>query len=71
MDPEFIRDHLFKPFDSTKGVKGMGIGAYQIRETIRSAGGDVEVSSEPGNGTILRMKLPVAKMHSDAEKSVA
>jgi signal transduction histidine kinase len=60
MAPDFVRDHLFKPFDSTKGAKGMGIGAYQIRETLRAAGGDVEVQSEPGNGTLLRMSLPLA-----------
>jgi signal transduction histidine kinase len=60
MDAEFVRHHLFKPFDSTKGAKGMGIGAYQIRETLRAAGGDVEVESEPGTGTLLRMSVPLA-----------
>ena len=61
MDKVFIRDRLFKPFESTKGAKGMGIGAYQIRETLRAAGGDVEVSSEVGEGTTLRLKLPLAE----------
>lgn len=61
MDPQFIRDHLFKPFHSTKGAKGMGIGAYQIRETLRAAGGDVVVRSEVGKGTTVRMTLPLAE----------
>jgi putative PEP-CTERM system histidine kinase len=61
MTPEFIRDSLFKPFHSTKGVKGMGVGAYQAREYARSLGGDVEVRSEPGRGTAFRLVLPVAK----------
>jgi putative PEP-CTERM system histidine kinase len=60
MDPEFVRSRLFRPFDSTKGVEGMGIGAYQIRETLRAAGGDVEVHSAKGEGTTLTLVLPVA-----------
>ena len=60
MDPVFVRERLFRPFDSTKGARGMGIGAYQIRETLRMANGDVEVSSQPGRGTRLIMKIPLA-----------
>jgi len=60
MDEDFVRHRLFKPFDSTKGAQGMGIGAYQIQEAFRSAGGAVEVSSEVGRGTTLRLSLPVA-----------
>jgi putative PEP-CTERM system histidine kinase len=58
MTPEFIRDRLFRPFDTTKGVQGMGIGAYQVRDVVRSAGGDVEVQSEVGVGTRFRISLP-------------
>lgn len=57
MDKEFIRDRLFRPFDSTKGNSGMGIGAHQIRETLRMAGGEVRVHSKPGQGTRLEMVL--------------
>jgi signal transduction histidine kinase len=71
MDPLFVRDHLFKPFDSTKGTKGMGIGAYQIRETLIAAGGDVEVESTPGKGTLVRMVLPASDAVPSAERSVA
>jgi putative PEP-CTERM system histidine kinase len=51
MTPEFVRDRLFRPFDSTKGSKGMGIGAYQVREYARQLGGDVEVESRSSEGT--------------------
>lgn len=61
MNPTFIREHLFRPFDSTKGAEGMGIGAYQLRETIRASGGDVEVVSTLNEGTILNMRLPLAE----------
>jgi putative PEP-CTERM system histidine kinase len=60
MDDSFIRDRLFRPFDSTKGVEGMGIGAYQVRETVRAIRGDVEVTSEPGCGTRFMMTFPLA-----------
>lgn len=55
MDARFVRERLFRPFDTTKGSRGMGIGAFQIREYLRSLGGDVEVESEPGRGTRLTM----------------
>ncbi len=58
MEPSFVRDRLFRPFDSTKGSKGMGIGAYQAREFIRAAGGEVLVTSAPGKGTTFKVSLP-------------
>lgn len=58
MSAEFIRDRLFKPFDTTKGLTGMGIGAYESREYIRSLGGDLVVHSELGKGTCLRILIP-------------
>jgi signal transduction histidine kinase len=58
MDDEFIQTRLFQPFDSTKGA-GMGIGAYECRETLRALGGNIEVSSTPGKGTHFRLNLPL------------
>ena len=58
MDEDFVRHRLFRPFDSTKGVKGMGIGAYQVRQYARDLGGDVEVWSSPGEGTRFTIRLP-------------
>jgi putative PEP-CTERM system histidine kinase len=66
MTAEFIRDRLFRPFDSTKGSKGMGIGAYQVREYIRQLGGSVEVSSSPGQGTRFSISLPVSPQAEDS-----
>ncbi|HUG99753.1 MAG TPA: XrtA/PEP-CTERM system histidine kinase PrsK [Gammaproteobacteria bacterium] len=58
MDEAFIRERLFKPFDSTKGSKGMGIGAYQARQFVESAGGEVRIRSAPGQGTRFEMRFP-------------
>jgi signal transduction histidine kinase len=60
MDAAFVRDRLFRPFDTTKGSKGMGIGAYQVREYVTSLGGRVDVLSEPGRGTRIVLRLPRA-----------
>lgn len=61
MEADFVRTRLFRPFDSTKGAKGMGIGAYQVREYIRLLGGDVEVQSNPGQGTRFAVSLPLSQ----------
>jgi len=60
MTQAFVRDRLFKPFDSTKGTQGMGMGAYQAREFARSMGGDVSVSSAPDEGTTVVVSVPAA-----------
>ena len=60
MDQAFIRDGLFKPFASTKGKSGMGIGAYETQEFIRGLGGDVEVISRVNEGTTFRMRIPIS-----------
>ncbi|HTW69548.1 MAG TPA: XrtA/PEP-CTERM system histidine kinase PrsK [Acetobacteraceae bacterium] len=57
MTPEFIRDSLFQPFASTKSG-GHGIGAFQARELLREAGGDLLVLSHPREGTTMRLLLP-------------
>ncbi len=61
MDEAFVRHRLFRPFDSTKGSKGMGIGANQVRDVVRQAGGSVRVESQPGVGTRFRLRLPLAQ----------
>ena len=57
MAPEFVRDELFRPLRTTKG-DGHGIGAYQARELLRDAGGDLLVISKLHAGTTMRIILP-------------
>ena len=61
MPADFIRNRLFRPFDSTKGSKGMGIGAYQARTFVVASGGSLEVESEPERGTVVVIRLPIEK----------
>ncbi|MES2758008.1 MAG: XrtA/PEP-CTERM system histidine kinase PrsK [Pseudomonadota bacterium] len=60
MSEEFIRERLFKPFESTKSA-GMGIGAFESREYIEELGGTLEVTSEPGQGSTFTIILPLLK----------
>jgi putative PEP-CTERM system histidine kinase len=59
MSADFIRERLFRPFDSTKGSQSMGIGAYQARDYVRSLGGQIEVVSSVGAGTTFRVRMSI------------
>jgi len=68
MSEEFIRERLFKPFESTKSA-GMGIGVFESREYIRELGGQLEVvSSQPG-GTIFHVILPLHRQDQAVERA--
>ncbi|WP_045858052.1 XrtA/PEP-CTERM system histidine kinase PrsK [Teredinibacter purpureus] len=59
MDIDFIQSRLFKPFETTKTGKGMGIGMYQAKEYAQSLGGNVAVESSPGEGTTFIITIPL------------
>jgi putative PEP-CTERM system histidine kinase len=60
MHPDFVRDRLFKPFETTK-AGGMGIGIYESEQYVSALGGRIEVDSTPDVGTRVRILLPVAE----------
>ena len=60
MDNKFIAERLFKPFDTTKGNAGMGIGVYEARDYIMKHDGSCNVESALGVGTTFIIKLPLA-----------
>lgn len=57
MTPEFIREKLFRPFQTSK-TGGLGIGLYQSKELVQQMGGQLTVQSTPGEGSafVLRLK---------------
>ncbi len=59
MTSEFVRERLFKPFETTK-ASGMGIGVYESLQYVKSIGGEIRVESAPGAGTSVRVVLPTA-----------
>jgi len=58
MSSDFIQNHLFKPFVTTK-KKGLGLALYSAREIVHMHGGEIEVESIPGKGTTFSVKLPL------------
>lgn len=59
MDWDFIHNRLFKPFETTKSGKGMGIGVFLSREYINELQGTLSVVSALGEGTTVTVELPV------------
>ena len=58
MSAAFLRDSLFRPFQTTK-KKGLGIGMFQSRMIVEAHRGSIEVKSSPGIGTTFRVLLPL------------
>ena len=58
MSPAFLKDSLFRPFQSTK-KKGLGLGLFQSRSIVVAHGGTLQVESEIGKGTAIHASFPV------------
>lgn len=59
MSENFIKTRLFKPFDTTKGNAGMGIGVFEAKQFFESVEGSLAVESVEGQGTKMIICLPV------------
>lgn len=70
MEADFIRSRLFKPFDTTKGNAGMGIGMYESREFVQQLGGDIHVQSMVGQGSTISLHIPVSAEPEQANVDV-
>lgn len=70
MTPDFVRDRLFKPFDTTKGSKGMGVGAYEARDFVQGLGGKLEVHSEPEAGTQIEIQIPHDRVRAPSQDTL-
>ena len=51
--------HVFEPFYTTK-TNGTGLGLAVVHGIIKEHGGRIEVESHPGQGTTMRLHLPIA-----------
>jgi signal transduction histidine kinase len=57
MTDEFIRERLFKPFQTTK-KHGTGLGLWQVKNIVDQIGGTIEVSSCLTEGTCFTISIP-------------
>lgn len=55
-----IASQLFKPFVTTKGSQGMGVGLSICRTIIEAHGGRIWAEPNPAGGTVFRFTLPRA-----------
>lgn len=57
MDYE-IKQKVFTNFFTTKGLGGTGLGLLMTKKIVHEHGGRIEYDSEPGEGTVFRIRLP-------------
>ena len=58
-----VQAQMFEPFFSTKETHA-GLGLTLVYGIVRQSGGTVEVQSQPGQGTTVRVYLPLVERHA-------
>ena len=66
-----IAARLFRPFATTKGHRGTGLGLYISRQIAREAGGDLVLAAAPRRGARFSLSLPLAPATSPVVSPVA
>jgi len=64
--PEALRDRIFDPFFSTKGVgRGLGLGLSISYNIVKDFGGEIGIAQAPGGGAVFRLRLRPASDLTD------
>jgi PAS domain S-box-containing protein len=65
------RRRCLEPFFTTKGERGTGLGLAMVYGVMRRHNGDIEIDSEIGQGTTVRLRFPVPTTNSSEPQSAA
>lgn len=57
--PPDVLPHIFEPYYTTKGNTGTGLGLAIVHGMVSAVGGDVRVTSPPGEGATFTVLLPL------------
>jgi two-component system nitrogen regulation sensor histidine kinase NtrY len=61
-----LKERIFEPYFSTRAT-GTGLGLAIAKKVVADHGGTIELDSELGAGTTVRMRLPVTRNHDNAK----
>lgn len=65
--PEALQSQLFRPFFTTKGARGTGLGLVSVQSTVIQHGGTISVQSRPGGGSAFEMRIPLERPTNERE----
>jgi signal transduction histidine kinase len=57
--PQDVQAQLFRPFFTTKGPRGTGLGLVSVQSTVSQHGGTISVESLPGAGSAFELRIPL------------
>ena len=70
--PESDQERVFEPFERGRalsggsGTTGLGLGLYITRKIVEAHGGDIQLTSKPGEGTTFTVVLPLEPAEDDS-----
>jgi two-component system sensor histidine kinase RegB len=62
-------DHVGKPYQSTKGRPGGGLGLFLVVNVARTLGGSVAARNREDGGALVRLSLPLSAIALDPEET--
>jgi CheY-like chemotaxis protein/anti-sigma regulatory factor (Ser/Thr protein kinase) len=63
---EATRSRCLELFFTTKGARGTGLGLAMVYGTVERHGGEIQIESQPGVGTTVRLIFPAASTLQDS-----